>query len=69
MPLNTKLLSVKISFKNAKITLMLILGFHFFNFCLTASIPSLWGILVYKEQTLKGTLTQISKPPYMFLFI
>ena len=69
MPLNTKLLSVKISFKKVKITLMLILGFDFFNFCLTASIPSLWGILVYQEQTLKGTLTQISKSPYMFLFI
>ena len=52
MPLNTKLLSVKVSFRKVKITLMLILDF---NFCLTASIPSLWGILVYKEQTSKET--------------
>ena len=50
MPLNAKLLSVKITFKKVKITFMLILGFDFFNFCLTISIPSLWGILVYKER-------------------
>ena len=56
MPLNTKLLSVKVSFKKVKITLMLILGLGFFNFCLTVSIPSLWGILVYKERTSKETL-------------
>ena len=49
MSLNTKSLSVKISFKNVKTTLMLILGFDFFNFSLTASIFSWWGILVYKE--------------------
>ena len=54
MPLNAKLLSVKISVKKVKITLMLILVFDF-NFCLTASIPSLWGILVYKEWTSKET--------------
>ena len=29
---------------------MLIPGF---DFCLTASFPSLWGILVYKERTYK----------------
>ena len=55
MPLNTKLLSVKISFKKVKITLMLIPGFDFVNIYLTASIPSLWGILVYKEQTPRET--------------
>ena len=55
MPLNPKLLSVKASFKKVKITLMLIVGFDFFNFCLTASIPSLRGILVYKERTSKET--------------
>ena len=55
MLLNTKLLSVKISFKKVKITLILIAGPDFVNFWLTASIPSLWGILVYKEWTSKET--------------
>ena len=55
MSLNTKLLSVKISFKKVETTLMLIAGFDFVNFCLTASIPSLWGILVCKERTSKET--------------
>ena len=55
MPSKTKLLSVKISFKKVKATLMLIVGFDFFNFCITASIPSLWGILVYKERASKET--------------
>ena len=55
MPLNKKLLSAKISFKKVIITLMLILGFDFVNFCLTASTPSLGGILVYKDQTSKET--------------
>ena len=55
MPLNTKLLSVKINFKTIKTSLMLIPGFDFVNFCLTASIPSLWGILVCKEQISKET--------------
>ena len=32
---------------------MLIHGFDFCNLCLTASIPSLRGILVYKERTYK----------------
>ena len=31
------------------------LGFDFFNFCLAASIPSFWDMLVYKEQTFKET--------------
>ena len=53
MPLNTKLLSVKISFKKVKTTLMLIPGFDFVNICLAASIPYLYGILVYKERTAK----------------
>ena len=52
MPLNTKLLSVKISFKKVKITLMVIFGF---DFCLTASIPSLRDTLVYKERISKET--------------
>ena len=43
------------SFKKVKITLMLIIDFDFFDFCLTASIPSLWGILVNKEQASKET--------------
>ena len=55
MPLNTKLLSVKISFIKVKITLKQILGFDLFNFCLKTSIPSLRGILVYKERTSKET--------------
>ena len=55
MLLNTKLLSVKIRFEKVKTTLMLIPGFDFVNFCLTASIPSLWGILVCKEQISKET--------------
>ena len=55
MPLNTKLLSVKIGFKKVKIDLMLISSFDFLNFYLTVSIPSLWGILVYKERTSKET--------------
>ena len=55
MPLNTKLLSVKISFKKFEITLMLKLGFDFFKICWTAWIPSLWDILVYKERTSKET--------------
>ena len=55
MPLDTKLLSDKISFKKVNITLMLILGFDFINFYLTASVPSLRGILVYKERTSKET--------------
>ena len=46
-------LSVKRSFQKFKITLMLILGFDFFNFCRTASIPSLWDILVFKRETPK----------------
>ena len=34
---------------------MLIPGFDFVNFCLTASIPFLWGILVYKERESNDT--------------
>ena len=34
---------------------MLKFGFDFFNFCLTASIPTLWRLLVYKERTSKET--------------
>ena len=55
MPLNTKLLRVKINFKKVKITLILIAGPDFVNFWLTASIPFLWGILVSKERTSKET--------------
>ena len=55
MPLGTRLLRDQISFKKVKITLMLILGFDFINFYLAASVPSLWGILVYKQQTSKET--------------
>ena len=53
MSLNIKLLSVKISFKKVLKTLMQKPGFEFLNYCLTASIPSLWGVLVYKERTSK----------------
>ena len=53
MSLNIKLLSVKISFKKDKKALILKPGFEFVNYCLTASIPSLWGVLVYKERTSK----------------
>ena len=53
MLLNTKLISVKIGFKKRITSLMLIIGFDFFNFCLTGSIPSLSDILVHKEETSK----------------
>ena len=53
MALNTKLVSVKIGFKERITSLMLIIGFDFFSFCLTGSIPSLSDILVHKEQTSK----------------
>ena len=34
---------------------MLLPDLDFLNFCLTASIFSLWGILVYKERTSNET--------------
>ena len=55
MPLNAKLLSVKIRFKKVKISLMLIHDVGFFIFCLTDLFPSLSDILVYEEDTSKET--------------
>ena len=53
--LNTKIIKRQKNFFFFLITVIVILVFDFLNFCLAVSIPSLSGILVYKERRPKET--------------